>query len=455
VIGALPTSWARALPLLATLGATLAVTFALGTARAAGMPLPPEPTLQDYLAAFDAAYAPPDHVTLALVDAESAALRAERAAGPRVGMEQSLHVTDFRAVDFDVTTYVTVPLYSAQQPLDAAIAAVTLDQQRASARTTKVDARARFAGDVLAFALLSGAAADLERAVERARADGWPGVPPGLDPNRVAPEARDAYLQERKLTDLLRFLRAHVADLRQAVAHDIDVDPARIEPPPSDATVTAFLTTPPTHARCLADAPSAGDARARADRRLLQDARDATPTATVDLVAGVGVRTGSRDALGATSMEMHGSIGLEARIATPSTWPVAGDASATVDLAGIRQSLRVTWPPRLTPVLQAGRSADLVLHDELEALDANLHSLRRAYEQAASRRAERELRLAWFVRDVQEGAGAGGSQVDDHDLVPGPVADLHAAELRTSLAFARLDEALAWIELRLACGASV
>src|SRR5690606_4899144 len=108
-----------------------------------------------------------------------------------------------------------------------------------------------------------------------------------------------------------------------------------------------------------------------------------------------------------------------------------------------------------TPVLQAGRSADRVLEDELQALDATLRSLRRSHQQAMARRAERELRLAWFVHDVLAHGDAQESYVDTGEPLPDPIADLHGVELRTDLAFAHLDEALAWVELVLACGGGV
>ncbi|MFO7544359.1 MAG: hypothetical protein R6W77_02580 [Trueperaceae bacterium] len=442
------------LPALAC-AVTLLIPLAASAARAAGLPLPPEPTFADYLASFDAAFTPPDHVTLALVDAEAGVLRAERAAGPRVGMEQSLRLNDYSTVAYGVSTDVTVPLYAAHQNLDVAIAAATLEHQRASAETARAEARARFAGDVLALALLTHAATDVERALERARADGWPGTSSAADATQIPPDARDAYLQERKLTDLLGFLRANVEDLRRSLARAMDLEPAGLGPPEADATLAAFMNPPPSHARCMIDAPSAADARARHERRTLQDALTGTPVATIDLVAGLGVRSGSGGAVGASGSEVHGSIGLEARIAAPSTWPVTGDATAAIDLVGMRQALRIEWPSRPTPVLQAGRSADLVLEDELEALETTLRSLRRAHQQAMSRRAERELRLAWFVHDVLDSGGTRASYADDREPLPDPIADLHAAELRTNLTFARLDEALAWIELLLACGVSV
>lgn len=434
--------------------ATLLITLA-STALAAGDPLPPEPTLADYLASFDAAYTPPDHVTLALVDAEAGVLRTARAAGPHVGLEQSMRWDAFSAFAFGVSTDVTVPLYTARQDLETTIAATTLDQQRDAAETSRADARARFAGDVLAFTLLSHAATDVERAMERARAEGWPGTSAATDAARIPPAARDAYLQQRKLADLLDFLRANAEDLRRSLARATGMQPADLAPPGVDATVAAFTSPPPSHPRCVIDAPAAADARARHEQRMLQDALTNTPAATFDLVAGLGVRSGRSGAVGVGGSLVHGSIGLEASIATPTTWPVMVDASAAIDLAGVRQTLRVEWPSRPTPVLQAGRSADRVLEDELQTLDATLRSLRRSHQQAMASRAERELRLAWFVQDVLAPGDAVASYVDDGAPLPDPIADLRGVELRTNLAFARLDEALTWVELMLACGLGV
>jgi len=420
-----------------------------------GLPLPTAPGLSDYLASFDAAYVPPDHVTLALVDAEAAVRRAGWATAPRVGIEQTLRFIDFTTLALDVTTDVAVPLYAARQPLESALATAALEHQRATAEATRVDARARFAGDVLAYALLSTAADDLSRALDLAHAHGWPGTFDATDPTRIPAASRDAYLQERKLGDLLAFLRSNVGDLRRALARDTQLAPATLVPPPAAETLEALSAAPPSHARCLREAPAAHDARARHRQRVLQDTLNGTPAATVDLVAELGARSAAAGAPITSPMGLRASIALEGRIAMPSTWPVKGEASASIDLAGIRQSLRVEWPPRPTPVLEAGRSADLVLADELDALDANLRALRRSLDQASSRRAERALRLAWFVQDVAPPTDPRDRPTNGEESLPDPIADLHAAELRTNLAFARLDEALAWIELRLACGAGV
>lgn len=446
---------APAVPLTAAAPPAPAVPPTAPAPAAGGLPLPAAPGLSDYLASFDAAYLPPDHVTLALVDAEAAVRRAGWATAPRVGMEQTLRLIDFTTLALDVTTDVAVPLYAARQPLESAIAAAALEHQRATAEATRADARARFAGDVLAYALLSAAADDLSRALVLAHAQGWPGTVDATDPARIPAASRDAYLQQRKLADLLAFLRSNVDDLRRALARDTQLAPAALVPPPPAETLASFSAAPPTHARCLREAPAAHDARARHRQRALQDALSGTPAATVDLVAELGARSAAAGAPITTPMGLRASIALEGRIAIPSTWPVKGEASASVDLAGIRQSLRVEWPPRPTPVLEAGRSADLVLADELDALDANLRALRRSLDQASSRRAERALRLAWFVQDVAPPTDPRDRPTNGEQPLPEPIADLHAAELRTNLAFARLDEALAWIELRLACGAGV
>lgn len=412
---------------------------------AGGVALPPDATLGDYLAAFDAAYQPPDHVVSALLDAEAGVQRAAWAAAPSVEVEESLRLTDFASLALEVTADVRLPLFASDQAANAALAASTLEHQRAFAATTRIETRERFAADVLAFALLSDAANVLTRGLHRVRSAG-PSQDAGaaLD---LPPDARNAYAQERRLAGLASFLEASTDDLRRRLARSLDLDPSSLTAPAVDATLAAFSGSLPAHEQCLAAAPAAADAHARYRQRTLQEALAAAPEVSVLLIGGVGYRhaVGDAGAAPGSAGGAYGNVGIEARIALATGGPVNGSASATLDLDGFEQSLRLTWPPRSTPMLPAGRSVERVLDDELHALDANLRSLRRAHEQAVARRAEGELRLGWFLRDQ-------GVEETHSAPLSDPVADLLAAEHRANLAFARLDEALAWLELRLACG---
>lgn len=413
---------------------------------AGGAALPPDPTLDDYLAAFDQAYEPPDHVVASLAEAESGVQRAAWAAAPSFAVEESLRLAGFASLALEVTADVRLPLFASDQAANAALAASTLDHQRAFAATTRLETRERFAADVLAFALLTDAATELTRALHRVRSTGpSQGVGAALE---LSPEARSAYAQERRLAGLASFLEASNDDLRRRLARGLDLDPSSLTAPDVDPTLAAFSDAPPAHAQCMAAAPAVADAHARYRQRMVQEALAAAPEVSVMLVGGVGYQRDLGSAGGAPSGAggAYGNVGIEARIALPTGAPVAGSASATVDLDGFEQSLRLTWPPRSTPSLRMGRSAERVLEDELDALDADLRSLRRAHEQAIARRAEGELRLGWFLLDQ------GVAPTHDAPLTD-PIANLLAAEHRANLAFARLDEALAWLELRLACGA--
>lgn len=424
--------------------------------------------LADLLTLFDAAYTPPDHLVAEAKDLASVSASNAAALAPSVGFEERLTSPAYDGLELSLGLEAELPLYRSRSAPAAELQMhreAALAERAAAVRAT---ARAQFASDVLALAVVTDLAVGAGAAL--ARFEKEVGSPP--DDLAVAatlqPLERDLLSLYRGVAGLEAFAREYAAQLRDSVARA--GVPTDLAPPPTFAELyRGFDLEPPTLQACLDSAPDALDAHLRHEQRLLSFAADSTPDLEVGVFAQAGYQAAWSFGPEPTGRSPSGPasgywarVGVAANLALPDGWPLSGSAGLRASLGGAEQTLRLDWPPvaRLSGPLDHAAvrtEADAELAARLDQVAADAARLLRAHRESLSALRDAELALLWLVADANPEAyvdadGLAAAWEAAERPFDDPVLELHATRLRADLAFARLALLTDLIDLQVACG---
>lgn len=433
-------------------------------------------SVDDYLAAFAAAYRPSAYDQMLLGDARAAVERAAFTLSPDITFEQELEWLAYQDLVAELSTTLRIPLYDSRAALDATLADLDLRAAEHGATAARTAATLAFFIDLATFATLTEAEARVTATLARYSAAPWL-TDPAFEPLTLEQQDRPLYEAHLRLLDMHSFLAEQLDDLRSRLATTLGVADSLTAPPALDDVRRAVPPSPDQDA-CLEHAQATDAARLRHARTLAASLIPDRPAFRLELSGSAafgfgGARSqyglataGSASAYPAGSFSAAAlptalspaapvaTIALHASIALPRGRPfgpnVEASARASASPSGASQSVRIAWPrpPLAEPV---NEDPAVVLAGELEQIAADLRAMRRAVTQAGSERARLERALAWLAFDdgVMPGARA---MVGWPHQDTAPAIAIQAIDLGTQLAFAELEELAARAQLAVACG---
>ena len=453
---------------LLTIAATAALVVVPHAAALDGAPLS---GVEDYLAAFAAAYRPSAYDQMLLGDAQAAVERAAFTMSPDITFEQELEWLAYQDLAAELSTTLRIPLYDSRAALDATLADLDLRAAEHGATAARTAATLAFFIDLATFATLTEAEARVTATLARYSAAPWL-TDPAFEPLTLEQQDRPLYEAHLRLLDMHTFLAEQLGDLRSRLAATLGMADALTEPPLLDDVRRAVPPAPDQDA-CLEHAQETDAARLRHARAraasLISDQTAFRLELSGSAAFGFGgarsqfasAAAGPVTAVQAAAFPAAlfptapvATIALHASLALPRGRPfgpnVEASASASASPSGASQSVRIAWPrpPLAEPV---DEDPSVVLADELEQIGTGLRAMRRAVTQAGSERARLERALAWLALDdgVMQGARA---MVGWPHQDTAPAVAMQAIDLGAQLAFAELEELAARAQLAVACG---
>lgn len=422
-----------------------------------------EAWLTDLLAAFDQNYAP--SAQLQDTEWQVATLRQqlEHEALPRLAFTERVTWNEFSQLGLELDLSATVPLYrSRSEPLTALQAQREL-LNRTEAGFARQEARNRFTRDLLALALLRQVHQYLTAALHGATAAGWQQPRRAEDALTLSPELRELALVYGGVESVQLVVQQQVLELERQVADALGASGPPGDVPTFEALASHALPSPTPLSTCLARSPLLKQADHHHDLVALELAAQNALDVRVELHGGLHYAAGAGGfgSFGGSPNQLGATIGLEARVPLPATWPVGGQLGLTLDPARAEQSLRLNWPPP-EPLARPRTAEELAAAREIERA-AVVRELRTALEAAEAAAAEvhlAEVQLLWAAADLHgSAASATGSAADlaaarslANTPVTDPFGELQRVRYWSELAFARLTHAEQLLTVALVCG---
>lgn len=303
------------------------------------------------------------------------------------------------------------------------------------------EARAQFISDLLYYALLTQLEADVTQALLTVEGGGWQPPASAEEALLIPPPERALLHAWRQASELLALVTDLTPRLEARLAASLGA-PIPTELPSFRSLATATDTHLESPAACGPDSLTTRVIVLGSELELLEQIARGVPPTRVDLHASAHYSPG----------RASGNVGVSARVPLPLPTTLTGQLEANVDLAGVTQSLSVSWPAETPHDLQHPRSIYerrvevglAALADDLLDMQHHLNAATRAAEEA-------EMQLLFALQDLH----GPYPPMELLELLQRPtgdaVTDLQLIQLDAEAGFAQLARTEAALLLALAC----